>query len=92
VSVGFRPLQVLRTGWRTRTFLSAKSHLPTDPAQKCESPRRNCPRRSTTEAELLAVAALETIKAEAIASKQDVRPYQSGYLALKQAELDLSSI
>jgi hypothetical protein len=38
------------------------------------------------------VAALETIKAEAIASKQDVRPYQAGYLALKQAELDLSSI
>jgi DNA-binding helix-hairpin-helix protein with protein kinase domain len=93
---GFGPALTRKlTDWRAsveRRF-RFNPNIPTDPAEIARVHAEISMRRNNTETELLkGVGELETIKAEALARRVDATPYQSRYLAFRQAEEDWKSI
>jgi len=93
---GFGPALTRKlTDWRSsleRRF-TFNPNIPTDPAEIAKVHAEISMRRNNTETELLkGVGELETIKAQALARRRDATPYQSKYLAFRQAEEDWKSI
>ena len=93
---GFGPALTRKlTDWRSSVERRFKfnPNIPTDPAEIAKVHAEISMRRNHTETELLkGVGELETIKAEALARRRDATPYQSKYLAFRQAEEDWKSI
>jgi DNA-binding helix-hairpin-helix protein with protein kinase domain len=89
---GFGPTLTKKlTDWRRSVEgrFQFNPSIPTDPAEIAKVRAEIAMRRSAMETELLkGVRDLETIRAEALAKRQDARQYQEAYLALRQAERD----